>query len=92
MNMYKTNCCLGYNEYAILIECDEGFLCIDTNENSNKIWKTYNIGELVLNIDEGHKKQMIKIDNDRQKHYIDESPLKYDFLFNYFLKNIIKKD
>lgn len=92
MEMYETNCCLGYGEYAILIKCKEGFLCIDTNENPNRSFRSYYVGELVTDVDEDDKKQMVKIDNDKQKYYINGSPLRYDFLFNYFLARQNEKE
>ena len=82
LKIYKTNSALGYNQYAYLLQCTEGFLVVDTIGCYGD--DTYKIGE-IKPID-----YFEYLELEESNYDIESSPLYDTFLFQFFIKTIYK--
>lgn len=79
LKIYKTNSALGYNQYALLLECNDGYLVVDTTGCYGD--DSYKIGSFISNIDSCDFKLEVSDYN------IGNSPLWDEYLFQFFIKS-----
>lgn len=76
---YRTNSGLGYNEYAFLLKCKDGYLVVDTTSCYRD--DSYKIGSFISNIDS------YDIELEVSDYNIENSPLWDGYLFQFFIKS-----
>lgn len=79
LKIYKTNSALGYNQYALLLECTDGYLVVDTAGCYGD--DSYKIGSFISNIDS------YDIELEVSDYNIENSPLWNEYLFQFFIKS-----
>jgi len=84
MKIVETNSGLGYGEVAYFIEYQGKFLCIYEDSKSQQFYKCYRVGELA----ELEDYEIEEVPEEKHQMIINESPIKYSFLFNFFIKQL----
>jgi len=89
IRLIETNSALGYMEVAYLIQINEKeMLCVYSNEEGYVGDHSWVVGEVYDMFE--YESDYDEVINDKKEMVLKDSPLYGDFLFDFFLKHLIK--